>query len=75
MQVNHFLVRVTVLLYSRRVFFTSLCGNMKFLVKRGTQDILTAIDKISQHTSDSLLCSMVVKKLPAFRFSYFDIFN
>lgn len=48
---------------------------MKFLVKRGTQDILTAIDKISQHTSDSLLCSMVVKKLPAFRFSYFDIFN
>lgn len=56
-------------------FFTSLCGNMKFLVKRGTQDILTAVDKMSQHTSDSLLCSMVVKKLPTFRFSYFDIFN
>ena len=56
-------------------FFTSLCGNMKFLVKRGTQDILTAVDKMSQHTSDSLLCSMVVKKLPTFRFSYFDLFN
>lgn len=58
-------------------FFTSLYGDMKFLVKCGTltQDILTAVDTISQHTSDSLLSSMVVKKLPAFRFSYFDIFN
>ena len=52
-------------------FFTSLCGNMKFLVKRGTQDILTAVDKMSQHTSDSLLCSMVVNKMTSFSFLLF----
>ena len=48
---------------------------MKFLVKRGTQDILTAVDKMSQHTSDSLLCSMVVNKMASFSFLLIDIFN
>ena len=54
------------------VFF--VCGNMKFLVKRGTKDILTVVDKISQHTSDSVLwwlknCQLFVSLILTFLIS------